>query len=173
MKYYEIQKGHELMIAHKFMTKNEIRFCVTGTLALQLIGALPPEYIVGDIDIIAFADSEDDVKRLRSIFNGLDLLSNGGFDRKLKQYDDPPYTFNINDVKVNVWVTSSQPEDNFIDIVIESDQYLVHTFRAAMHGKMILGRNKDFIFQSRLIRYITQIDDPNVFNYKGVKKFIK
>jgi hypothetical protein len=58
MKYEHLQLGNELKLLKEFMDKKEVTFCITGTMALQIIGAVPPEYSVGDIDVIVFSDVE-------------------------------------------------------------------------------------------------------------------
>ena len=56
-----------------------------------------------------------------------------------------------------------------VPIVGSDKKYKVHTFRSAMHNKMKLMRKKDFIFQARLIRYITQIGNNEIFNKKPIR----
>lgn len=179
MNYEHLQLGDELKLLKEFMEINGVTFCVTGTLALQMIGAVPPEYSVKDIDVVVFSDVEVEREKLRSFFNNLDQLANGGHDRLVKEnhYQNPPFIFGVGNrgVKVNVWVMATQPEEDFMSVKVDSDSYLVQTFRAAMHQKMKLMRQKDFVFQARLIRYITQIGNKDIYNLgaagHGVKRY--
>jgi len=174
MNYEHLQLGDELKLLKEFMEANGVTFCVTGTFALQMIGAVPPEHSVKDIDVVAFSDVEAERDRLHNFFNNLDQLANGGHDRLVKEnhYQNPPFIFGVGDrgVKVNVWVMATQPEEDFMSIKVDSDSYLVQTFRAAMHQKMKLMRQKDFVFQARLIRYITQIGNKDVYDWRNNSK---
>lgn len=174
MKYEHLQLGDELKLLKEFMDKKEVTFCITGTMALQIIGAVPPEYSVGDIDVIVFSDVEVEREKWSDLFNNLDQLSGGNHDRLVKEscYKNPPFIFRVGDrgVKVNVWVMKRQPEEDFMSVKIDSDTYLVHTFRTAMYQKMKLMRQKDFTFQARLIRYITQIGNKDVYDWRNNSK---
>ena len=168
MKYEHLQLGDELKLLKEFMETNGVTFCVTGTLALQMLGAVPPEHSVKDIDVAVFSDVEVEREKLRSFFNNLDQLAGGFHNRLVKEnhYQNPPFIFGVGDsgVKVNVWVMATQPEEDVMNVAIESDSYLIHTFRTAMHYKMHLMRQKDFVFQARLIRYITHIGNKEIYN---------
>lgn len=174
MNYEHLQLGNELKLLKEFMEANGVTFCVTGTFALQMIGAIPPEHSVKDIDVVVFSDVEVEREKWRSFFNNLDQLANGGHDRLVKEnhYQNPPFIFGVGDrgVKVNVWVMATQPEEDFMSIKVDVDSYLVQTFRAAMHQKMKLMRQKDFVFQARLIRYITQIGNKDVYDWRNNSK---
>jgi hypothetical protein len=63
-----------------------------------------------------------------------------------------------------------QHEEDFMSVKIDSDTYLVHTFRTAMYQKMKLMRQKDFIFLAKLIRYITQIGNKDVYDWRNNSK---
>ena len=177
MNYEHLQLGDELKLLKEFMEANRVTFCITGTFALQMIGAMPPEHSVKDIDILVFSDDELERGELRSFFNNLDQLANGGHDRLVEKnhYQNPPFIFGVGDrgVKVNVWVMATRPEEDFMNINVDSDSYLVQTFRAAMHQKMKLMRQKDFIFQARLIRYITQIGNKEIYNLGAADHSVK
>lgn len=168
MNYEHLQLGYELKSLKEFMETKGVTFCVTGTLALQMIGAVPPEHSVKDIDVIALSDVGVEREKWSSMFNNLDQLAGGAHNRLMKEnhYKNPPFVFGVGNrgVKINVWVTKNQPEEDMIKVAVESDSYLVHTFRTAMHYKMHLMRQKDFIFQARLIRYITQIGNREIYN---------
>lgn len=174
MNYEHLQLGDELKLLKEFMETNGVTFCVTGTLALQMIGAVPPEHSVNDIDIIALSDVEAEREKWNNFFNNLDRLAGCTHDKLIKEncYQNPPFIFGVGDrgVKVNVWVMATQPEEDFMSIKIDSDFYLVQTFRAAMHQKMKLMRQKDFVFQARLIRYITQIGNKDVYDWRNNSK---
>lgn len=174
MNYEHLQLGNELKLLKEFMEANGVTFCVTGTFALQMIGAVPPEHSVKDIDVIALSDVGVERDKWSDLFNNLDQLANGGHDRLVKEnhYQNPPFIFGVGDrgVKVNVWVMATQPEEDFMSIKVDSDSYLVQTFRAAMHQKMKLMRQKDFVFQARLIRYITQIGNKDVYDWRNNSK---
>ena len=66
-----------------------------------------------------------------------------------------------------------QPEEDVMNVSVESDSYLVHTFRTTMHYKMHLMRQKDFVFQARLIRYITQIGNKEIYNLGAADHSVK
>lgn len=174
MNYEHLQLGNELKLLKEFMEINGITFCVTGTFALQMIGAVPPEHSVKDIDVVVFYDVEVEREKWSSFFNNLDQLAGGNHDRLVKEnhYQNPPFIFGVGDrgVKVNVWVMATQPEEDFMSIKVGADSYLVQTFRAAMHQKMKLMRQKDFVFQARLIRYITQIGNKDVYDWRNNSK---
>lgn len=174
MNYEHLQLGNELKLLKEFMEANGITFCVTGTFALQMIGAVPPEHSVKDIDVIAFSDVGVERDKWSDFFNNLDQLAGGFHDKLVKEnhYQNPPFIFGVGDrgVKVNVWVMATQPEEDFMSIKVDSDSYLVQTFRAAMHQKMKLMRQKDFVFQARLIRYITQIGNKDVYDWRNNSK---
>lgn len=174
MNYEHLQLGNELKLLKEFMEANGVTFCVTGTFALQMIGAVPPEHSVKDIDVVVFSDVGVERDKWSDLFNNLDQLAGGFHDKLVKEncYQNPPFVFGVGDrgVKVNVWVMATQPEEDFMSIKIDSDSYLVQTFRAAMHQKMKLMRQKDFVFQARLIRYITQIGNKDVYDWRNNSK---
>lgn len=174
MKHENLIIGSELERLHRFMTNNGIDFAITGSMSLQMIGAFPPEHNVRDIDVITYFDTQEEKDRLENLFHSLDELHGGYHDKLVKEnnYQNPPYIFSIGDreILINVWVFGKchdEPIDT-IDVVIDDKQYKIHTFRSAMHNKMKLMRKKDFIFQARLIRYITQIGNKEIFNKKPI-----
>lgn len=171
MNYEHLQLGDELRLLKEFMETNGVTFCVTGTFALQMVGAMPPEHVVKDIDVVVFSDVEVEREKWSSFFNNLDQLAGGTHDKLIKEnnYQNPPFIFGVGDrgVKVNVWVMKTLPEEDFISVKIGDDSYLVQTFRTAMYQKMKLMRQKDFIFQARLIRYITQINNKDVYDWRN------
>ena len=177
MKYEHLQLGDELKLLREFMEANGVTFCITGTFALQMLGAVPPEHSVKDIDVIALSDVEVEREKLNNLFNNLDQLSGGVHDELVRQncYQNPPFIFGVGNrgIKVNIWVMKNQPEEDVMDVEIESDSYLIHTFRTAMHYKMNLMRQKDFVFQARLIRYITQIGNKDIYNLGAAVHSVK
>lgn len=177
MKYEHLQLGNELKLLKEFMETNGVTFCITGTMALQIIGAVPPEHSVHDIDVVVFCVAEVERVKWRSFFNNLDQLAGGTHDKLVKEngYQNPPFIFGVGNqgVKVNVWVMATQPEEDVMNVSIESDSYLIHTFRTAMHYKMYLMRQKDFVFQARLIRYITQIGNKEIYNLGAALSSVK
>lgn len=177
MNYEHLQLGDELKLLKEFMETNGVTFCVTGTLALQMIGAVPPEHSVKDIDIIALSDVEAEREKWNNFFNNLDRLAGCTHDKLVKEncYQNPPFIFGVGSrgIKVNVWIMKRQPEEDMMNVSIESDSYLIHTFRTAMHYKMHLMRQKDFVFQARLIRYITQIGNKDIYNLGAAPHLVK
>ena len=112
---------------------------------------------------------------MEDLFRNLDELNGGLHEKMVKEnhYQNPPYCFSVGDrgITINVWVfgkAHDEPIDT-IDVKIDEKTYKVHTFRSAMHNKMRLMRKKDFIFQARLIRYITQIGNKEIFNKKPIR----
>lgn len=177
MNYEHLQLGDELKMLKEFMETNGVTFCITGTFALQMIGAVPPEHSVNDIDVIALSDVGVEREKWSHLFNNLDKLEGGFHDKLVKEncYQNPPFIFRVGDrgIKVNVWVMKRQPEEDIMNVSIESDSYLIHTFRTAMHYKMHLMRQKDFIFQSKLIRYITNIGRKEIYNLGAAVNSVK
>ena len=175
MKHENLIIGEELERVHRFMTNNNIDFAITGSMSLQMIGAFPTEENVRDVDVITYFDTQEEKDRLEDLFRNLDELHGGWHEKMVKEnhYQNPPYCFSIGDrgITINVWVFGTAHDEpiDTIDVVIDDKKYKVHTFRSAMHNKMKLMRKKDFIFQARLIRYITQIGNKEIFNKKPIR----
>lgn len=168
MIYKNLTLGNELKLLNRFMRANEFTFVISGTTALQIIGADPSEHNIGDIDVIVYAEDYEDEQRLKKLFKMYDSLAGGHYEelRKKDEYKDIPYTIKVGDssTKVNVWVKSGKyVETEVVQVVIESDYLLVHNFAAAMNRKMKLMRQKDFMFANSLIRLITEIQDSNFY----------
>lgn len=136
-----------------FCTKNGIRYTVTGTVALFLLG-LPANRPPQDIDILVFNLTEEQLKKLKE----LETLS--GYENE--NYDDcKSFTFTVNGIKVNaICETERSPcvrlefAANTPDGKCLVNVQLVHS---ALKAKMKLGRDKDKTYMLNLINYLTDL----------------
>lgn len=134
-----------------FCTKNGIRYTVTGTVALFLLG-LPAN--PQDIDILVFDLTEEQLKKLKE----LETLS--GYENE--NYDDcKSFTFTVNGIKVNaICETERSPcvrlefAANTPDGKCLVNVQLVHS---ALKAKMKLGRDKDKTYILNLINYLSDL----------------
>lgn len=146
-----------LLKLNAFCVANKIKYVVTGTMALSMLG-IPsqPE----DIDILIFRASDQQLSKLKELH---DLAGIGN-----ENYDGECYTFIINDIKINAIISKSEdsyeePEKKIVAVgyintkTHEKFYIYVHNVFTALEAKMKLGRYKDITYMSNLIKNLLSI----------------
>ena len=137
----------------KFFVKNDIKYCVTGTVALRLLGA-PSSHIPQDLDVRVYELTPEQRQVLEDL-QGLNspLSSN---------YESTCYKFLVHEFPVNA-ICVDKPQmpvtHESIPVVIrnygESRIINVQGFRGALEEKMKLNRPKDNKYLLDLIKNMT------------------
>jgi hypothetical protein len=137
----------------KFFVKNDIKYCVTGTVALRLLGA-PSSHIPQDLDVRVYELTPEQRQVLEDLQGLNSSLSSN--------YESTCYKFLVHGYPVNAICvdTPSMPlTHESIPVVIknheESRVINVHCFRHALEEKMKLGRAKDHKYLIDLIKNMT------------------
>lgn len=136
-----------------FCTKNGIRYTVTGTVALFLLG-LPANRPPQDIDILVFNLTEEQLKKLKE----LETLS--GYENE--NYDDcKSFTFTVNGVKVNAICETKRSPCVRLEFATNTPDgkcfVNVQLVYSALEAKMKLGRDKDKTYMLNLVNYLTSL----------------
>lgn len=133
-----------------FCAHNKIAYCVTGTMALKLLG-VPVPLEPGDIDILIFNLSDD----LKDKLTELQYLAGITTD---KHYECTCYSFFIDSYKINAIIAPK--ETDFITLKMfdgnkaKQHAICVQTFSAAIEAKKKLHRTKDYQYVLTLIHRI-------------------
>lgn len=137
----------------KFFVKNDIKYCVTGTVALRLLGA-PSSLTPQDLDVRVYELTTEQRQVLEDLQGLNSSLSSN--------YESTCYKFLVHGYPVNAICvdTPSMPlAHESIPVVIknheESRIINVHCFRHALEEKMKLGRAKDHKYLIDLIKNMT------------------
>lgn len=149
----ELDIATALFKLSSFCTENGIRYTVTGTVALFMLG-LPANQPPQDIDILVFDLTEEQLKKLKE----LETLS--GYENE--NYDDcKSFTFTVNGVKVNaICETEHSPcvRLEFAANTPDGKCYVnIQLVYSALKAKMKLGRDKDKTYMLNLINYLTSL----------------
>lgn len=145
--------GNELRLFESFAKNRNMYYYVTGSMALQILGALPVGYDVHDLDFIVIANCKEDFENYQNYFAELSRFCGN----KATDYPDAPFVFKIgkNNTLANVWVRMYCEETkDVITVNIEGNCYNVMRFGTCLNRKMKLQRVKDFHYQGSLISLI-------------------
>lgn len=151
----DLQKA--LLKLNAFCVTNKIKYVVTGTMALSMLG-IPsqPE----DIDILIFRASDQQLSKLKELH---DLAGIGN-----ENYDGECYTFIINDIKINAIISKSEdgyeePEKKIVAVGYTNtkthEKFYIYVYNVftALEAKMRLRRYKDITYMSNLIKNLLSI----------------
>lgn len=135
---------------HSLCQENDIEYCVTGTLALELLGltmSTPP----GDIDILV---KESDFKKfsLADYFSGEETSAD---------YNTQCYTFKArNGCKVNI-LMRAEPILYHLGLLYPFSSSMqvipVQPLTYALQAKFKLGRYKDYEYFARIIKLLSNV----------------
>ena len=136
-----------------FCAHNNIAYCVTGTMALKLLG-VPMVGEPGDIDILVFNCSED----LRNKLAELQYLAGIHVDT---YYEGTCYSFFVDGCKINAIITTKETSlvtlNMFDESKIKQHTICVQTFSEAIKAKKKLRRLKDYRYIQYLIHKIQDL----------------
>lgn len=130
-----------------FCIANKIKYVLTGTMALDMLG-IPSN--PGDIDIKAYYLKDEQRAKLKE----LQFLSN----LENENYEGQCYSFKIGEIKINVIVDNSEYES--ADVVqVSKDEHIINVQPVflALKSKMDLRREKDKAYMLNLIANLAQL----------------
>lgn len=160
----DLQRGDDLKeVLDYFSGMSGVVPVVVGTIGFELHGALPSDYLIGDIDLFLFADKasynelysmlyEKYVEYRKEIKDTRDLA---GMSLKHRCF-----IFKTNSgMKANVWLKPlSEIQDYDICTLFISNRFVkTLSLRAAMDHKISIKRLKDLEFIVKFIRQFTKI----------------
>lgn len=140
---------------HNFCNENSILYCVTGTVALSLLG-VPSDHTPHDIDIKVYDLTDAQLQALR----GLSYLS--GMNNHLYP-DSECISFPVNGITVNALVQKNAPEAVLAECIALYEEVAPLTFtyvqkvEYALRDKMKLNRDKDTKYLLNLIKKLCSL----------------
>lgn len=130
-----------------FCIVNKIKYVLTGTMALDMLG-IPSN--PGDIDIKVYQLTDAQIAKLKE----LQFLSN----LENENYEGQCYSFRIGEIKINAIVDNSEYES--ADVVqVSKNEHLINVqpVFSALKSKMGLRREKDKTYMLNLIANLAQL----------------
>lgn len=130
-----------------FCIINKIKYVLTGTMALDMLG-IPSN--PGDIDIKVYYLKDEQRAKLKE----LQFLSN----LENENYEGKCYSFKIDEIKVNAIVDNSEYDDKSIIQILKNEHTInVQPVFSALKSKMDLRREKDKTYMLNLIANLAQL----------------
>lgn len=155
---------YDLKTLNDFLVSRDVDYVLTGTMALYVHGALPSNYEVKDLDIIALTTDENR-DALMSMFGELEKLS--GCQYCDEHYTHRVYIFKIGQYNIKVNVFEGKPENTpssqmFIPEI--GMMIRVHDVSAILEAKFSLSRPKDYMFFHKYIAWLSgmSLESKNV-----------
>lgn len=142
-----MHKLEALFKLDNFCIANKIKYVLTGTMALDMLG-IPSN--PGDIDIKAYYLKDEQRAKLKEL-QFLSNLENENYERQC-------YSFKIGEIKINVIVDNSEYES--ADVVqVSKDEHIINVRPVflALKSKMDLRREKDKAYMLNLIANLAQL----------------
>lgn len=130
-----------------FCIANKIKYVLTGTMALDMLG-IPSN--PGDIDIKVYYLKDEQRTKLKE----LQFLSN----LENENYEGLCYSFRIGEIKINAIVDNSEYESADV-IQVSKNEHLINVqpVISALKSKMDLRREKDKAYMLNLIANLAQL----------------